>query len=147
MLTIVHPLLTHCCLVRNRWIIFLLSNFSSNSNNMLKIKWMAIINWRDIQISNDIDKMYINGLVQDYSNSTALAMELLQWSTKPLTCKTYCCTTRAWNFKADSRFAPSQWETLLQSNAVSHWLSANLESALEFVSSETVHMYIPFQSM
>ena len=33
-------------------------------------------------------------------------------------------------YKADSRFAPSQWETLLQSNAVSHWLCANLDSAL-----------------
>ena len=32
--------------------------------------------------------------------------------------------------RADSRYAPSQWETLLQSNAVSHWLCANLESAL-----------------
>ena len=33
--------------------------------------------------------------------------------------------------KADSRLAPSQWETSLQSNAVSHWLGANLESTLE----------------
>ena len=32
--------------------------------------------------------------------------------------------------RADSRFAPSQWETSLQSNAVSHWLGANQESAL-----------------
>ena len=32
-------------------------------------------------------------------------------------------------YRADSRFAPSQWETSLQSNAVSHWLSANLETA------------------
>ena len=31
---------------------------------------------------------------------------------------------------ADSRFASSQWETSLQSNAVSHWLGANLGSAL-----------------
>ena len=31
---------------------------------------------------------------------------------------------------ADNRFASSQWETSLQSNAVSHWLGANLESAL-----------------
>ena len=29
-----------------------------------------------------------------------------------------------------SRLAPSQWETSLQSNAISHWLGANLESAL-----------------
>ena len=32
--------------------------------------------------------------------------------------------------RADSRFTPSQWETSLQSNAVSHWLGANLLSAL-----------------
>ena len=32
--------------------------------------------------------------------------------------------------RADSRLAPSQWETPLQSNAVSHWLGTSLESAL-----------------
>ena len=32
--------------------------------------------------------------------------------------------------RADSQFAPSQWDTSLQSNAISHWLGANLESAL-----------------
>ena len=32
--------------------------------------------------------------------------------------------------RADSRFAPSQWETALLCNAVSHWLGTNLESAL-----------------
>ena len=37
------------------------------------------------------------------------------------------------NFRVDSRFAPSQWETSLQTNAVSHWLGANLESALKFI--------------
>ena len=40
-------------------------------------------------------------------------------------------------FKADSKFVPSQWETLLQGNVVSHWLGANLESALTAVSSDT----------
>ena len=33
-------------------------------------------------------------------------------------------------YRADSRFAPSQWETALLCNDVSHWLGANLESAL-----------------
>ena len=37
------------------------------------------------------------------------------------------------NIRADSRLAPSQWETLLQSNAASHWLGANLESALNVI--------------
>ena len=32
--------------------------------------------------------------------------------------------------RADSRFAPSQWGTALLCNAISHWLGANLESAL-----------------
>ena len=36
-------------------------------------------------------------------------------------------------YRAHSRFAPNQWETSLQSNAVSHWLDTNLESALYFV--------------
>ena len=40
-------------------------------------------------------------------------------------CITFICIIRA-----DSRLAPRQWETSLQSNAVSHWLGANLESAL-----------------
>ena len=33
-------------------------------------------------------------------------------------------------FKDDSRFAPSQWETVLLCNDVSHWLGASLESTL-----------------
>ena len=32
--------------------------------------------------------------------------------------------------RANSRFVPSQWETSLQSNAISHWLGVNQESAL-----------------
>ena len=34
------------------------------------------------------------------------------------------------SIRADSRVAPSQWETLLLCNAISHWLGANLESGL-----------------
>ena len=36
----------------------------------------------------------------------------------------------AYTCRADPRLAPSLWETPLQSNTVSHWLGANLESAL-----------------
>ena len=31
-------------------------------------------------------------------------------------------------------FARSQWDTSFQSNAVSHWLGANIESALNYLS-------------
>ena len=37
-----------------------------------------------------------------------------------------------YNCQADSRLAPSQWETSLQNNTVPHWLVANLESALNW---------------
>ena len=33
--------------------------------------------------------------------------------------------------RADSTLAPSQWETSLQSNAVSHWMGANLKSTVQ----------------
>ena len=33
-------------------------------------------------------------------------------------------------YMADTRVGPSQWETSLQSNTVSHWLGASLESAM-----------------
>ena len=36
------------------------------------------------------------------------------------------------NISADSRFAPSQWETVLLCNDVSHWLGASLESAPQY---------------
>ena len=42
------------------------------------------------------------------------------------------CIMPLYNCRADSRFASSQWETSLQSNAVSHWTGANLESALNW---------------
>ena len=35
-------------------------------------------------------------------------------------------------YRADSRLAPSQWETALLCNNISHWLGTNLESALGY---------------
>ena len=37
------------------------------------------------------------------------------------------------SFRADSRFAPSQWETTLLCNDVSHWLGTRLEWTLSYV--------------
>ena len=36
--------------------------------------------------------------------------------------------------RADSKFVPCQWETALLCNDVSHWLGANLESNLAYIS-------------
>ena len=43
----------------------------------------------------------------------------------------YAVSMMTW-FRADSRFARSQWETALLCNDVSHWLCTSLESALLF---------------
>ena len=37
------------------------------------------------------------------------------------------------NYRADSSFAPGQWETALLCNDVARWLGASLESALNFI--------------
>ena len=47
-----------------------------------------------------------------------------------LTCLSFSINTIVADNRADSRLAPSQSETSLQSDAVSHWLGAYLESAL-----------------
>ena len=49
------------------------------------------------------------------------------------------CIIHSWTCRTDSRFAPSQWETALLCNDVSHWLGANLESALPSVTSHERH--------
>ena len=44
--------------------------------------------------------------------------------------ETSAVTVMTMHGRADFRFAPSQWKTSLQSNVFSHWLGANLKSAL-----------------
>ena len=44
--------------------------------------------------------------------------------------QTYSESCARLRWQSISLFAPSQWETSLQSNTISHWLAANLESAL-----------------
>ena len=48
-----------------------------------------------------------------------------------------CISFRILANRDDSRCAPIQWETSLQSNAVSHWIGANLESALAIMDHAT----------
>ena len=43
------------------------------------------------------------------------------------------CSCYSIYIRADSRFAPSQWEMLLLCNDVSHWLGTSLESTLYMI--------------
>ena len=49
---------------------------------------------------------------------------------------------RTLDYRADSWLAPSQWETSFQSNAVSHWLGTNLESALGCIMVMAISCYV-----
>ena len=42
-----------------------------------------------------------------------------------------------WCYRADFRLVPIQWEMSLQNNDVSHWMGANLESALCYLVNQT----------
>ena len=76
----------------------------------------------------------------DHNNSSLLCKLSLGWHynsmekdiTPLLTHWSYVflALTHRYDSRPDSRFAPSQWETSLHSNVVSHWLVANLESAM-----------------
>ena len=49
--------------------------------------------------------------------------------------------------RADSRLSTSQWEMSLQSNAISHWLGANLESALDITYGKQPCNPVDYQSL
>ena len=49
-------------------------------------------------------------------------------------------TEDKYTYRADSRLAPSQWETSLQSNVVFHWMGANLESALTYMNKSLMNI-------
>ena len=54
---------------------------------------------------------------------------LPSWERSPIFVWTFTRFNSLWG-RADSRLVLSQWERLSQSNAASHWLGTNLESAL-----------------
>ena len=73
-----------------------------------------------------------------HCNGTAICAStrsLDAWKNESL-CEELCVRAQ---FGADSRFPPSQWQTSLQSNAVSHWLGANLKSACSYIQLTSTH--------
>ena len=79
-----------------------------------------------------------------YTASGSVKYEVLQQGDMVLCTEGHTNTTGKWDIvtwlwldlvsilwnRADSRFAPSQWEMALLCNDVSHWLGTSLESAL-----------------
>ena len=71
-----------------------------------------------------------------------LVLRLNNTLTKWSCCRWFETPWRSWHVTVmvsltqciiDPRFAPSQWETVLLSNDVSHWLIASLEPALQWI--------------
>ena len=67
--------------------------------------------------------------VHVYIFSKFLCVSSLKWEVVIFQ-GSFTATSVTIGFRADSRFAPSQWETAFLCNDVYHWLGANLESAL-----------------
>ena len=89
------------------------------SPEVCRTSWLYITQWqlhislpRPIHHSATIHQSPVPSTCQMGANLWTQEYRVVQWS------------------RAVSRFAPSQWETALLCNDVSHWLGANLESAL-----------------
>ena len=96
---------------------------TENFKNKLHIK-------SNININEDLLQYHIMRYVQkciSYYKTTYYSTSQLTWHPKILTLHILYLILID---DPDSRLGPSQWETSLHSNAVSHWLGANLESAL-----------------
>ena len=63
----------------------------------------------------------LHGSLNRYTSVDYLASECMAWVLQSFPGQSFN--------RADSRFAPSQWETVSLCNDVSHWLGASLESA------------------
>ena len=102
---------------------------SHAATNVLKVE--------RIHITHQISSKYIDGLTLHWGNSrvlTGLYDSLIQnidtFRLQNGVLLGSCVMYFGDGFIQGWFYAPSQWETSLQSNAVSHWLRANLESTL-----------------
>ena len=103
----------------------------------LFIKWEFIFHF----------KIHLNSL--ESKNSGFCVEFCVGWSwelKKRWTAVAERLTSEAWSsvsqYRAYSGLARSQWEMSLQSNTVSHWLGANLESVMQFQTSELLWIVI-----
>ena len=130
--------LTHICVTRPQWV----KNTSRPAKTKLAatfcrlnfhIHFVGIVLYVDAKFRWNLSwvssRQYVScgsdiGLVPN-------RRQVIIWTYGDLAYWRIICVTRPrfW-VRADSRCAPSQWETSLQSNTVSHWLGVNLESAL-----------------
>ena len=83
------------------------------------------------------DRLFVHPLLQIYTYM-CIEIHMYYFGIKLQYCNyTYC------RIRAGSRLCAGQWETSLQSNAVSHWLGANLESALSIPCFLSLHPWFP----
>ena len=101
------------------------------SRNYLAQQWSL----RKVRVRFPWQQTQMNQLWVQQLSMWRLRRKPSQWTRIPAWLKvqyTFCHIVQKLvrSFRADSRFAPHQWETVLLCNNVSHWLGANLESAL-----------------
>ena len=86
-----------------------------------------------------IRRLDVTNLTCDSSTSTDFFLHIWPYQNIYSTCQNSgvilytlfnCYSVAFKRTRTDSRLAPSQWKTSLQSNAVSHWLGTNPESVL-----------------
>ena len=120
------------------------------TNVSLKYVWLALhpvstANWKFNLLYNHV--FYTMWTVSGYMISMHTTISIHCYTDSPVIpphacgtaysifgyglCLTQCLLrSQIYILRADSRFAPSQWETVLLCNDISHWLGASLKWAL-----------------
>ena len=96
---------------------------------------LVILNYKISEaISNAFSRLKLNVIVHLYTKYCEIAASFIFSQALIyrifLIFKQFMSDQRYCTYRADSRLAPSQWVTSLQSNTVSHWLDTNEESTL-----------------
>ena len=112
------------------WVRIFITEMSLASCRLGLINWLF---WHTIRVLNTQPRWWLTCTEKQRPvSSLGGVVRFLKRSSAILNKEHHLVTKNSqWNLhRADSRLAPSQWEKALQSNTLSHWLGANLESAL-----------------
>ena len=122
--------------------------WNENCSSMIEVSLKCVPNATNNNIPSLVQIMAWHRRGKSYDYGIAMAMFTFLWAVE--FCGTFWLKSNTtWcpsinQCMADFRFAPSQWETSLQSNAVSHWLGANLDSALPVLSYHQMQCWLNF---
>ena len=113
-----------CCFLRSLVKLMPITTYMANVDSTLRISWFL-----PTLFSSTLPGQVVFCSTTKPRNLRGLLLQIQTVLSRDPRWPGYLCNQKP-IYRADSRFAPSQWERALLCNDVSHWLGASLESAL-----------------